>query len=121
MTQFNGRTIYGDANAVSVLALGNPDEPASPAGVYGHQYVVQHGETKTDINFQNGSVKLNGVNGVTSEALLAIVIHRTEHVNRMFPCEENEMAIGFAQSALQSFEARTKNRTARGVEGTYTV
>jgi len=119
MTQFNGRTIYGDPNSVTVLALGDQDAPASPAGVYGHQYVVHHGATKSEINFQNGSVKLNGVNGVTSEALLAIVIHRTEHVNGMFPCVENEQAIAFAKSALQSFEARTKNRTERGVEGTY--
>jgi len=83
----------------------------------GHYYDVIAGEGITPIHFQNGPVKENGVNGVTSEALLAILIHRTKVLDSNFPCEENKRAITHMENALALFEQRTKNRLARGVEG----
>ena len=59
----------------------------------------------------------DGVNGITSEALLAILIHRTEVLNSNFPCAENEAAIAGLKTALEAFESRTRDRIARQVEG----
>ena len=84
---------------------------------HGHFYAIDAGETTTAINFQNGPVKANGVNGVTSEALLAILIHRTKILDGNFPCDENKRAITYMENALALFEQRTRDRLNRGVEG----
>ncbi len=73
------------------------------------------------IDFQNGPIREVGTNGFTNEALLAILIHRTETVNKKFPCEENELAIKRMKEALEAFNQRTANRKARGVEGKMVV
>lgn len=73
------------------------------------------------IDFQNGPIREVGTNGFTNEALLAILIHRTETVNTQFPCEENELAIKRMKEALEAFNQRTANRKARGVEGKMVV
>ncbi|MCA4232772.1 hypothetical protein [Acinetobacter baumannii] len=116
-----GAEIHTDHNGVSVThqLFVDPekegDEPTNlPAG---HFYDVITGDTITPIHFQNGPVKENGVNGVTNEALLAIVIHRTKILNDKFPCDENKRAISYMENALALFEQRTKDRQARGVEG----
>ena len=118
-----GADIHTDHNGVSVTHQEwidpNPqddgDKPTYlPAG---HFYDVISGETITPIHFQNGPVKVHGVNGVTSEALLAILIHRTKVLNDNFPCDENKRAISYMENALALFEQRTKDRQARGVEG----
>lgn len=107
--------IHEDHNGVSVLHT-------SEYGNSGHDYLVGRGENSAfhimaDISFQNGAVKANGVNGITSEALLAILIHRTEALNERFSCKENEEAIACLKGALNAFESRTKGRIDRGVEG----
>lgn len=84
---------------------------------HGHFYDVLSGDLITPIQFQHGPVKENGVNGVTNEALLAIVIHRTKILNDKFPCDENKRAITYMENALDLFEQRTKGRQNRGVEG----
>ena len=116
-----GVDIHTDHNGVSVThhLFVDPekegDEPTKlPAG---HFYDVIAGETITPIHFQNGPVKEHGVNGATSEALLAILIHRTKVLNDHFPCDENKRAISYMENALALFEQRTKERQARGVEG----
>ena len=68
-------------------------------------------------SFQDGPIPANGVNGLTSEAMLAILIHRTSTLNTNFPCEENELAILHMKKALDWFNTRTAKRKARGVEG----
>lgn len=73
-----------------------------------------HGQA---VSFQDGPIPANGVNGVTNEAMLAILIHRTETLNAQFPCDENELAILHMKKALAAFDARTAKRKARGVEG----
>ena len=67
--------------------------------------------------FQNGPVKEVGINGITNEALLMILMHRTAYLNSCFPCRENEVAISAMATALAAFESRTKGRIERGVEG----
>ena len=107
--------IHEDHNGIAVLHT-------SKYGNAGHDYSIGQGEEQAfyvmnDISFQNGAVKENGVNGITSEALLAILIHRTEALNERFQCIENEAAIKHLKLALEAFEERTKGRVARGVEG----
>ena len=118
-----GVVIHSDHNNVSVTHQEWNDPDPSDDGdkptylPHGHYYSIDAGETTTAINFQNGSVKENGVNGATSEALLAILIHRTKVLNDNFPCDENKRAISYMENALALFEQRTKNRLNRGVEG----
>ena len=70
------------------------------------------------IDFQNGGIAENGVNGVTNEALLAIVMHRLEcFQSGRFSCDENASALANVQRALKFLERQTNERKARGVEG----
>lgn len=74
----------------------------------------------TVIDFQNGPIKEVGVNGVTNEALLAILIDRLEGAQEgPYKCSENAGALDSARFALDHLERRTRNREARGVEGTH--
>jgi hypothetical protein len=99
-------TIYTDANSITV-------------DVYDNLYRVSCGEKKQDIQFQSGTIDENGVNGLQNEALLAILIHRTKYLNSIFPCRENSIAITKMEEAKMWFDARTKDRQLRNVEGKY--
>ena len=72
------------------------------------------------IHFQNGPIQEVGVNGITNEALLAIVEHRLEGFQRgPFGCEENGFALTGVKEALHWLHKRTLSRVERGVEGTH--
>lgn len=74
------------------------------------------------ILFQNGPIKENGVNGITQEALLAIVIDRLRGFQEgPFACEDNAHALLNCSEALMYLQARTIARIKRGVEGTTTL
>lgn len=103
--------IYQDGNGLTVHAFDHVKEDL------GHFYNVILEKQTAYIAFQNGPVPIHGVNGVTNESLLAILIHRTNVINEQFPCEENKTALDHMQKALESFNARTKNRIQRNVEG----
>lgn len=106
--------IYTDHNGVAVNAISSL---ADGTVVEGHEYQVLSGAKVTDISFQRGGVKDNGVNGLTNEALLNIVLHRTKFLDAKFPCDENKQAISHMECALAALESRTAGRIARGVEG----
>lgn len=68
--------------------------------------------------FQCGGIPDKGVNGVTNEALLALVIDRLEHFQAgPFAAQENATALQNAREALRALHKRTENRIKRGVEG----
>ena len=72
-----------------------------------------------DIHFQEGPIKENGVNGITQEALLAIVIDRLRGFQAgPFACFDNEFALSHCKEALMHLQRRTVDRIRRGVEGT---
>lgn len=76
------------------------------------------------LHFQNGPVKEdgNGVNGLTHEVLLAILIDRIEGFQTgPWACPENALTLGYLRAALAQLHARTNAREARGVEGTHQV
>lgn len=57
-------------------------------------------------------------NGVTEEALLAIVIDRLRaHQKGPFRCDQNRQALDLAERTLLCLHDRTEDRRHRGVEG----
>ena len=76
---------------------------------------------ETEIPFQNGPINEKGVNGVTQEVLLAIVIDRLRSFQAgPFACRENALALTKIEEALHWLQQRTLARMRRGVEGTNT-
>ena len=72
----------------------------------------------TRVDFQNGPIQENGVNGCQNEDLLVIVIHRLQGFQSgQFKCRENAIALTKILEALMWLDKRTSERTSRGVEG----
>lgn len=73
-----------------------------------------------EVRFQNGPIAEVGTNGVTHEALLAILIDRLECFQKGgYSCRENAIALTHLQDAMHWLQHRTRERLARGVEGTH--
>lgn len=106
--------IHTDHNGVAVNAI---SRLADGTDAEGHHYQVLAGTKTLTVDFQRGGVVDNGVNGVTNEALLAILIHRTKFLDGKFPCDENKRAIQHMEEALCNLEVRSARRITRGVEG----
>lgn len=71
------------------------------------------------IHFQNGPIQESGVNGISNESLLAIVEDRLiGFQSGQFACRENAVALTKLQEAMMWLQKRTRDRMARGVEGT---
>lgn len=93
---------------------------APGAGGANHYYAVDVAGTENgaDIYFQNGPVSENGVNGVTQEVLLAIVIDRLRCFQAgPFACRENAIALTHIETGMMWLQQRTRDRIARQVEG----
>ena len=96
------------------------DEPGS--GGAHHCYTITCPAGKLEIQFQNGPIKESGVNGITNEALLAIVLDRLEGFQSgPYKCRENALAITKIEEAQHWLAHRTRLREQRGVEGTHAV
>ena len=71
------------------------------------------------IRFQNGPIQEVGVNGISNEALLAVVEDRLlGFQSGDFRCRENALALTKLQEVIMLLHKRTRNRMVRGVEGT---
>lgn len=94
------------------------DEPGS--GGANHSYAIGYNnEQLTAFKFQNGPIAEAGVNGISNEALLAIVMDRLEGFSKgPFPSAYSDSALVYITWALNALKARTSERLARGVEGT---
>jgi hypothetical protein len=78
----------------------------------------QIGTVNCVISFQNGPIKDHGINGLTQEVLLAIVIDRLRSFQAgPFACVDNQEALWDAGDALYHLQSRTRDRIRRGVEG----
>jgi len=92
------------------VSLVNPGDEATPLTV------------RQEISFQKGALDDKGLNGISNEALLAIVIDRMQGFQTSkFACRENALALTSMEQALMWLQKRTRDRIARGVEGTHTV
>ena len=72
-----------------------------------------------DVVFQNGPIQEAGVNGVTHEALLAIIADRLRGFQAgPFACRDNAIALTKIEEAQMWLQKRTRERISRHVEGT---
>lgn len=109
-------------DGLKVVAIDGPGP-----GNASHEYRIEwnpNGQAcaACDIRFQNGPIKEVGVNGITNEALLAIVQDRLEGFQGgKYACDENESALQSVRLAMRALKQRTQARVTRGVEGTMAV
>lgn len=117
MRQLTDHIVSGD-QAVQ-LKIEVLDEPG--AGGAHHWYEISDGKgCMAKILFQNGPIKEAGVNGITQEALLAIVIDRLRSFQAgPYASQYNEAALNHCEHALTQLQMRTVERIKRGVEGTH--
>lgn len=74
-----------------------------------------------NMKFQDGPIA-DGINGLTNEVLLAILMDRLEGFQTgPYKCDENAAALAHLGDAMQILSERTQKRVERGVEGTHTV
>lgn len=97
----------GGANHEYHIVLRAPDtDPTAPKRIFA-------------LSFQNGPVKEAGFNGLSQEALLAVVIDRLRSFQAgPYACRENAIALTSLEEALMWLQKRTRDRMVRGVEGT---
>lgn len=146
--------LNGLNEAIEIFVL---DEPG-PGGA-NHRYDITGIDTATNpsatkpdgykssfsrsiLLFQNGPIQEAGYNGISNEALLAILIDRMrgfqyeremrtraegdpplpeydESKRGKFACRENAIALTKMEEALLWLQKRTRDRLNRGVEGTH--
>lgn len=119
--ELTSHKINGLNEAILVTAM---DEPGH--GGASHHYRIELacctpgcGDVR-DIYFQKGPIALEGVNGISNEALLAIVEDRLKGFQSGdHACDSNELALGHVRNAMEALHDRTLERVARGVEGTH--
>ena len=103
------------------LLIGTMDKPGHGGAHHEYEIFVPDSSVRLDtecVIFQNGPIKEFGVNGITHEVLLAIIIDRlTCFQNGPFPSDLNAKALHHCQEALTNLQERTKDRIARNVEG----
>lgn len=117
MRQLTSHKMNGLNDAITILVT---DEPGD--GGANHEYQINLGEIQDvcHVQFQNGPIKETGFNGISNEALLAIVEDRlVGFQNGPFRCRENALVLTHLQTAMMWLHKRTRDRMARGVEGTH--
>lgn len=80
-------------------------DPAEP-----HTYWVDSGDLRTRITFQHGRPEEMGVNGITMEVLLAIVLHKLDGHQRVpgQKCRENALAMTKLEEAMHWLRHRSQ-------------
>lgn len=120
MKELTSHKVNGLNDALEIFAL---DEPGQ--GNACHKYGINmlagtESCSGSVISFQNGPIAEVGVNGVSNEALLAIVEHRLQGFQSGdYACRENALALTKLQEAMMWLHKRTRDRVSRGVEGTH--
>ena len=108
----------GGANHLyHITGFNSSSNPSDP-------WTKRHGQPAehSTILFQNGPIAEAGVNGLTHEALLAILIDRMEGFQAgPYASPDNQEALEAMRTAQTALQRRTLARMARGVEGTHTV
>lgn len=108
----------GGANHLYHITGFNSRSNASDPWTARHGQPAEH----STVLFQNGPIAEVGVNGVTHEALLAILIDRMEGFQAgPYASPDNQEALEAMRTAQTALQRRTLARMARGVEGTHTV
>ena len=130
MREITDHKLNGLNDAIRIKVL---DEPG--AGGACHHYLVhvpmrnpveQYPEENSrlarahcEISFQKGPIQEAGINGISGEALIAVNIDRLRSFQAgPFASDDNAHALDHLQKALHFLQKRTRERMARGVEGT---
>jgi len=123
MREITSHKVNGCNEALRIVVMDDPGH-----GGACHHYQIElpappdEDYEVVEIDFQNGPIAEAGVNGVTHEALLAILIDRLESFQAgPYKCAENQDALDHLRKAMTALQDRTLKRVARGVEGTHTV
>ena len=101
------------------------DEPGDGGACHVYQIlgpVTDEGRYGVKMSFQNGPINENGngANGIHHEDLLSILIDRMRGFQSGdYACRENAIALTNLEEALMWLQKRTRDRMARGVEGTH--
>lgn len=96
----------------------NTDVWVSANGAAPHTfYILRKGEefhpsySMSTVVFQHGSTEERGINGITNEDLIAIILHRLEKFQLgEFSCEDNAKAIHHLEIALLFLNSRAIDR-----------
>lgn len=99
------------------------DKENGSSHVYLLQYTTDTGNLVTQVlSFQRGPARDAGINGITHELLLLVLIDRLESFQAgKHACTYNAEALLYIKSALEALNARTTECEKRGVEGTNAV
>ena len=96
------------------------DEPGQGGACHEYAMTIANSSSLWRLAFQNGPIAEVGTNGITHEALLAIVIDRLQCFQKgQYACRENALALTKIEEAMHWLKHRTCERLARGVEGTH--
>lgn len=113
-------SVEGD-KVVYVDPLGNRTQPI-PTDMGCNLYYIHGPDDKfrQEIYFQNGS-PVQGVNGLSNESIISVVLHRLSKNNEAFPSPYNVLGIYLLQGALAALHARVKDRKDFGIHDTVHV
>lgn len=94
-------------------------EPA-PGGA-SRNYFIGGDTVGVNLTFHTGDPK-DGINGISNEALLVILIDRMEGFQAgAFKSRDNAIALTHLEEALLRMQKRTRDRMSRGIEGTVAI
>lgn len=121
MRELTSHKVNGLNEKLQIFVLDKPGQ-----GDACHEYQIWQLQSTSDevneiheIRFQKGPIAESGVNGISGEALLAIVEDRLiGFQSGQFACRENAIALTKIQEAMMWLQKRTMDRVRRGVEGT---
>ena len=128
MREINEHKHPAQNEAISIMA----DDRDVNQGGASHSYALAYrlgsqaaGESEADVvlvvDFQHGPLAEVGVNGITNEAMLAVLVDRMDGFQSGDRgSDEGDNALRCLREALAWLHLRTTNRIARHVEGTST-
>lgn len=125
--ELTGHVVNPANDRIKIHVLDEPGDGGA-CHVYGITWSWEHPDGRmgqaggVTLSFQNGPIAEAGVNGITHEVLLAILVDRLEGFQAgPFACRENAIALTKVQEAQLWLQKRTRDRMGRGVEGTHEV
>ena len=83
-----------------------------------HRFTFEGGSI---LQFQEGPIKETGVNGAQAPDVLNAIVEYLREASRNSPTQETSIAITKIEEAVLWLDKRTRDREARGVEGTSAV
>lgn len=123
----NGLNEVLEVTAIDATGPGNANHRYDIIGLGEHIPNIGRRPFGVNLRFQNGpigknpdgSTRLEDCNGITNEALIAVLIDRMRgFCSGPFTSRENEHALTHLEEALMWLQKRTLDRMKRGVEGT---